>query len=74
MFTSPDTGRSRVASIVGGVEITIPTRAGFHTAFLGAWLGGWVMGEVFALTQLARGEGGAFLVFWLSTRAFLPSD
>lgn len=33
---------SRVQPLLGGIEIVIPARSGFATAFLGVWLCGWM--------------------------------
>lgn len=61
----PGERRSRVQPLVGGIEIVIPSPAGFTTAFLGVWLCGWSFGEVFATKQVLQGTAGAFLYFWL---------
>ena len=69
MFVASNIRRSRAAPVIGGLEITIPSRAGLMTAFMGVWLAGWVFGEIFALQQLlsgsASGESRGFLTIWL---------
>lgn len=66
--------RSRVDSIPGGIEITIPSRRNyFIAAFVGLWLCGWVFGLVTAVGQLLFPAHDAkaapselFLVVWLA--------
>ena len=57
---------SRVQPLLGGIEIVIPARSGFATAFLGVWLCGWAFGETFAVKEVVNGTASAFLYFWLA--------
>lgn len=71
-FVSVANYRARVATVPGGLELSIPSRRNyFIAAFLAAWLGGWFMGETSAIHQLLhpealrRNDSSAFIAFWL---------
>ena len=65
--------RSRVDSIPGGIELSIPSRRNYLVAlFLAFWLCGWTFGEVsaarqlmFPVHQMHGDEPDAFLIIWL---------